>query len=129
MEWLGSIAWDGYPSGTPENLGLAKTEAEYRREVDEILSGDDSATRPEQGWPWPWEDSRTTDYSYTWDGEKPLACCFGWEWIPAAKWDEDVWDSDLPEKLVGFPDMTARQSVARGKRSGIIAVTARGLEC
>ena len=62
MEWLGSIPFDGYPHGAPAGLVKATSEAEYRAGVEAVLQ--DRGTRPSQGWPWPWNDSWTTDYGF-----------------------------------------------------------------
>src|SRR5690348_12684803 len=77
-EWLGSIAFDGYridemkKADTSSNADLsacwqiktAKTADEFRAAVAALLAVNDDATTPDQGWPWPWETSRTTDYAY-----------------------------------------------------------------
>jgi hypothetical protein len=82
-EWLGSIAWDGYPDGVPEPLLKKRTEKTYRAAVEAILSTDESATRPKDGWPWPWDDSHTTDYAYAFDGGRVWGCPFGHYWREA----------------------------------------------
>lgn len=70
-EWLGSDAYDGYPqengrgAGVPAPITEAKSERAFRAAVDAYLATRESATRPEQGWPWPWEDSTTTDCAYS----------------------------------------------------------------
>ena len=67
-EWLGSIAYDGFPDkwGHPYTLLRVKTEKTYRKRVNEIIKDniEEGAVFPEDGWPWPWDDSSTTDYSY-----------------------------------------------------------------
>ena len=69
-EWIGSISFDGNPDGVPSPLFDAKTEAQFRRLAARVLDGCEKErapfTRPTEGWPWPWEDSRTTDYAYAW---------------------------------------------------------------
>jgi len=37
-EWLGSIAWDGYPSGNPAPVTAMTSEAAYREKVEAVLS-------------------------------------------------------------------------------------------
>ena len=122
-EWLGSIAYDGYPEGAgPESLIAATEEANYRALVDGILVRRDDATRPEMGWPWPWENSQTTDYAYAFDDGKVWASCFGDEWTLAAEratMTEDELEA-LGRKRSEFPDMTKRQSVTLGRRSGVL---------
>lgn len=109
-EWLGSIAWDGMD--IPDEIREAKTAEEYRQAVAEFLSGRDDATLPEMGWPWPWDDSGTTDCSY-------------W-FFEGRTWEEDdghyasarPWRGDRIE----YPDMSARKNVTLGARSGVIVV-------
>lgn len=100
-EWIGSIAWDGYEWAEDKESALAKasTEAEFREEVRTILAGRDDATFPKMGWPWPWNDSGTTDYAYYFkDG--------------AVHWDDRE----------NWPDMSALKKTTFGKRSGIMVV-------
>ncbi len=117
-EWLGSLAFDGYRidemqekhAKGGDNLACwqiktAKSEDDYRGAVTTLLSiNDDDATLPDQGWPWPWEDSHTTDYAYAFvDG-----VCKAFPWGKGAEW----------------PNMKDRQNVTLGKRSGTIVFTA-----
>ncbi len=115
-EWLGSIAWDGYewidpltdeqeeedykgPLGTSL---VAATEKGFRADVAAIFEGRDDVTLPEQGWPWPWDTSATTDITYYFKDGK----VFG-EWFSKNPW----------------PDMSQRKNVALGSsRSGVIVV-------
>jgi hypothetical protein len=68
-EWLGSIAWDGMPYGehVPATLLRKKRESTFRLAVEEHFKSVDHSTRPEQGWPWPWANSQTTDWAYIFD--------------------------------------------------------------
>lgn len=140
-EWLGSIAWDAYPEGLPDDVLDAKTEKLFRQRVETFLADREDATRPADGWPWPWEDSGTTDYSYAFDGGVWITC-FGHGWRTTKEWrahdaalrlyegradDEkgeeppELWDDGKVE----FPDMKDRQNVTLGKRSGVIVVGGR----
>ena len=122
-EWLGSIAWDGYPEGLPIDLFHQRDEADWRASVESFFQDREDVTRPAQGWPWPWPTSHTTDYSYAFDGGMVWACCFGHAWFdPNQKQPDD----DSEDKLTIFPDMTARQKVTMGKRSGVIVVGPHG---
>jgi hypothetical protein len=101
-EWVGSIAWDGYPEGimphaaekkrawvdgplmpaaakwpVGAHLFDATTEQEFRERVARFFEYREDVTLPENGWPWPWENSQTTDYAYAFDGGKVYASCFG----------------------------------------------------
>jgi hypothetical protein len=116
-EWLGSIAWDGYrvdemtqahAKNTPDHAACwriksAKTEADFRAAVSDLLAINDDATRPEQGWPWPWDDSSITDYAYAFVKGKTKTF------------------NDAPKN--GWPDMSARKNFTLGKRSGVIVVS------
>ena len=147
-EWLGSIAWDGYPDGLspylaetetpgwpgarprhksgawPEGEGLleAKTEEEFRSRLERFFQYRDDVTLPHQGWPWPWETSHTTDFAYAFDGGKVYASCFGKSWRDPLI--EEDWDDDQQPTPV-FPDMTDRKNVQfGGKRSGLMVISA-----
>src|SRR5690348_16482213 len=115
-EWLGSIAYDGYPDGNPADVIKALGEHEYREHVATLMKECESATRPEQGWPWPWEDSRTTDYAYTWAEGKVQASGFGSPWFAPGKEPVDMDAVNGPR--AEFPNMKDRQRVTFGKRSG-----------
>lgn len=79
-EWIGSIAWDGYPDGIDGAVRTAKTEEDFRQAVMKFFADRDDVTLPAAGWPWPWEDSRTTDYAYAFDGGQVYYSGFGHEW-------------------------------------------------
>jgi len=115
-EWLGSIAWDAYPSGLPNELLSSNSEEGFRARVAELSSRDDW-TSPSDGWPWPWDDSHTTDYAYAFDGGTVWAASFGHGWFPASG-DEPDEEASLPPCV--FPDMKAIQNVTLGKRSGVM---------
>lgn len=129
-EWLGSIAWDGYPKGTPAPLLVAKNEKEFREAVATIASTEDDFTSPEDGWPWPWEDSNITDYAYTFDGGEVY---YTVDYRPNRWWkhsggkppeEDDSSLKDLPIAI--FPNMKSRQNIAKGsQKSGIVTVTFR----
>lgn len=105
-EWIGSIGWDGYEAAEEpmHPIRLAKTEAEFRRAVNKMLSVRKDGTFPWQGWPWPWESSYLTDYVYWWDDAEKKA-----------RWAEF-------DKEGGWPDMTKSQNVTFGDRSGLVVV-------
>lgn len=123
-EWLGSIAWDGYD--IPGYITAAKTEENYRKAVDVFLKKRDDATFPADGWPWPWNNSGTTDCSYwffdgqTWDehyrGDEHV-------YLPCRAKLDDKGEHD-PEvvaaaEVIDFPDMSALKRVTYGNRSGV----------
>jgi hypothetical protein len=120
-EWLGSIAWDGYPCGIDGAVLEAVDEASFRAAVAHFFASRTDVTLPERGWPWPWSDSRTTDYSYWHFDGKTWGSGFGGDLFPC--------DQAEPEEDTGIachemPDMTARRNIASGDRSGLIVVGA-----
>ena len=122
-EWIGSVAWDGYPDGLPVPLKMARTEAAFRREVAAYFKDRDDVTLPAQGWPWPWDDSGTTDYAYAFDA--------GWTWGTSGRrwwntWEEPENERECGGDLVVFPDMKARKAVAMDRRSGLIILKRGG---
>lgn len=118
-KWLGSIGWDGYPSGMEDDLLQAKTEDQFLAAFQAHVATRDDFTAPERGWPWPWKDSRTTDYAYAFDGGQVWASGFGRQWFEA---DGDEPEDDGPRDAV-FPDMSKLENVAMdSNRSGLIVV-------
>ena len=127
MEWLGSIAWDGYPGGIDWDVLGAVTAKAFRVEVSRWLDSREDGTKPGMGWPWPWEDSDLTDFSY--------AFADGCVWVNYKdRWGKvSEYMEDGPEELESgpratFPNMKDRQNVNFGKRSGMIFVAVRGIE-
>jgi hypothetical protein len=133
-EWLGSIAWDGYPAGIDSTVFQAIDESDYRGLVSAFLRREDGTT-PDMGWPWPWDDSGTTDYAYAYDGGAIYGSSFGHEWFVVdlskinggeygdAQTDEEMERIDsergsIPK--VTFPNMKDRANVTLGPRSGVI---------
>ena len=119
-EWIGSVAWDGYPRGICDALLKSTSEQEFRDRLSEFLNDREDATTPDCGWPWPWETSSTTDYAYSFDEGRVFMSCFGRNWIQATV-DEPDHDDEWPEDDPAvFPDMSERMNVTLGKRSGVI---------
>jgi len=119
-EWLGSITWDGYPDGNPKPILAVTNERDYRNIVKEIIASEDGTT-PEMGWPWPWKDSLTTDYSYAFDEGIVWGTCFGYGWWMATDQQEEA-----EEQTCVFPKMkTDRMALPGSSRSGVIVLSAR----
>ena len=118
-EWIGSIAWDGYPEGIDTSVLAAQDEQRFREAVTLMLSEDKSGMTPKMGWPWPWDDSGMTDYAYMFDGDVLWVSCFGSEACLICDYDPDK--EDVPESEV-FPDMSAKSKLTMGPRSGLIVV-------
>lgn len=124
-EWIGSIALDGYPTGVARPVLASASEKQFRFDVAELLRNCTHGTTPDQGWPWPWNDSRTTDYAYAFDDGQVFASAFGRKWFPVAAGepgeDSDYWASG---KVAVFPKLGGGvASAAPGStRSGLIVV-------
>lgn len=90
-EWLGCIAWDGYPSGLPELVGVENEEG-FRLAVEK-LKGRDDFSRPENGWPFPWKDVFETGWTYAFFQGRLYGCRYREPFQPfaQAKKGEDVW--------------------------------------
>lgn len=102
-EWLGSIEWDGMPVGIPEAIRTAGTEQDFRDAVHVFLGRRPDAHLPDKGWPWKWDKSLSTNYSYAFDGGSIHACCFGSSWWGAHKPEPD--HTTLTSKAATFPYM------------------------
>ncbi len=122
MEWLGSVAWDAYPSGIPKELRTSKSLAKYKEAVAHFLANRDDATLPKMGWPWPWDSSHTTDYAYTFSGGRVWASGFGARWFRATR------KREFQTGKVWFPNMKGCKRVTLGPRSGLMVITGKQKE-
>lgn len=105
-KWLGSVAWDGYAWEKPDTfLRSAKTEDEFIAAVKRISKERDDFRSPDRGWPWPWDDSQTTDYAYCFTPEDVKVFVFGRPHVPGQEDEEDK----LPK--ASFPNMKAIANV------------------
>jgi hypothetical protein len=125
-EWLGSIAYDGYPDDGAEVAAVvaAQSEAEYLAAVATMRKREDW-TAPEQGWPWPWETSGTTDYAYGWHNGATWFSPFGRPWRRV----EDENGEPVGDTIrAAHPTMSdgTHSAPAGSRRSGIMAFTAKG---
>ena len=81
MEWLGSVAFDGYEWAEKPDCALMRADDEhsFRRAVTAALEGRrrDRVALPEDGWPWPWPNSNTTDRAYVLRNDLVEHYCFG----------------------------------------------------
>lgn len=119
-EWFGSIGWDGYPSSIPDKVLQSVSEQGYRDAVENFLQSRDDATLPKDGWPWPWDNSCTTNYVYAFEVDKVYAAHFGHSWFIATG---DRPDDESNSKECIFPDMSTRKNVTFGRGSGLIIVS------
>lgn len=128
-EWLGSIAWDGYREGIDTAVLSAKTEAEFREAVTAFLASRDDSTLPKDGWPWPWDNSGTSDCSYWFFDEQ----VWDYHGYPTGRYwscsepEPDLDGEDPPSEdghdVIDYPDMSSRSNFTLGKRSGLIIVS------
>jgi len=119
-EWIGSIAWDGYPEGFKDkgmSVLNATSEANFRKAVKAFISGRRDGTTPDMGWPWPWDSSHTTDYSYAFDEGRTWGTNWGYGWWPANEKQPEEREENVK---VSFPNMKDRANVTFGERSGVI---------
>ena len=107
-EWIGSVSYDGGPGECGETLLIATTEADFRAAVEERLANWSVTTRPEEGWPWPWPDFRTTDYAYAWDPKRGAVVSSGREWVTLSQLnaDRDCIYAGRPLRDDEVPDMS-----------------------
>lgn len=132
LAWQASVAYDGYDveemteqnarktkrNKSCWNLRHAKNETDFKAALATYLSHRDDATVTDDGWPWPWKDSCTTDRAYVF--ENGGVRCFAWgkEIVPG----NDDAEGPMPEG--GWPDMTSIQNVTLGPRSGVMILKA-----
>lgn len=140
-EWIGSIAWDGYRDGIPGPILNARRPGLFRDRVTAWLKTRDDATFPEQGWPWPWNDSGTSDCSYwffagrCWDVREKYNDAGPWYLPcnePEPRWGHRGADENRQmarwvrgRETAEFPDMSdKKRAVFGGPRSGLIVIGA-----
>lgn len=119
-EWIGSIAYDGYPEGIQPELIAAKDADIFRKEVSRFLQDRADKTLPTDGWPWPWHTSKTTDYAYAFDKGRVFVSRFGSPWYNAVTRN----GPDSRRRDAVFPNMAkAKQRVKFGPHSGVMLIT------
>jgi len=63
--WIGSLYKDGFPWHIPYEILIQRNATTYEEEViDFLLKNKGIIPSIGDSWPWPWEDSQLTDYSY-----------------------------------------------------------------
>lgn len=140
-EWIGSIAYDGGRDCLTQEMIFARDDKEFREATNAFLASRDDATLPRQGWPWPWDNSGTSDCSYwhfagrLWDVQDKYGDG-GPVYVPCDEPEPD-WGADgqseeeqnkgwLREReAVVFPDMKSIKKVTFGPRSGIMIFGSR----
>jgi hypothetical protein len=121
-EWVGSIAWDGYPDGIDAPVIEATTPDGFRNALANFAATRDDWTAPEMGWPWPWKTSSTTDYAYALDEGKVWASGYGGTWFDASQPETDIEDARDADRKAVFPDMSGKMATTLGRRSGLIVL-------
>lgn len=116
-DWIGSIAYDGYPSGRDlieSNIFSSKTLNEYLRNVVRFLNSEETASLRKDGWPWAWQTSRNTDYSYCFHDGFVWVSNWASDWVKVVEFGEEELDKlefNLDSEKIKFPDMTEMQVV------------------
>ena len=80
--WIGSITHDAFPINIPLDILICVNPIMYEELVVAFIEKMDGVIKTNgEGWIWPWEDSRLTDYSYIFEPtvDKVLASYFGGE--------------------------------------------------
>ena len=123
-EGIGSIAYDGAPMGVAWRELGAKSERVFRDEVEDLIRNCSHGTTPDQGWPWPWDDSRTTDYAYAFDDGTVFMSAYGRRWVPVSPDDlgDDYWKSPKVAIFPRFGGRVRALAEAGTHRSGIMVV-------
>jgi hypothetical protein len=103
-EWIGSVGRDGYPEGRAAHLLRCRTEEAFRRAVSDFLKGGDDSVFPEGGWPWPWKDSRVTDFTYAFDTRTVYMSSCGHAWFDPNVCRSEEGRHDRPKAT--FPAMS-----------------------
>lgn len=114
ITWIGSVAWDGYQWAEDSSCDLmsAKTKDEFMAAINKDIAARDDFTSPEMGWPWPWDDSGTTDFAYLFSNDSVTSWNFGEEH-----------GADDPKVADWMPDMSSLSAPTLGKRSGVIVIS------
>lgn len=130
MIWIGSYGWDGYPDGPVKDIGLHKVKSidEFKKTVLDFLEDKEGYISGKNGWPWPWDTSATTDYSYIFFEGNVYVSCYGSALIEINDYlenDDAIGDEDqeILDKIYAgigfsFPDMSKIKDVDMGEASG-----------
>ena len=147
LEWLGSIAFDGYDI---DDVSKASTKTEFKKLLKDFLDNRDDSTYPENGWPWPWNNSKLTDEIYVFvndirDGFNRIVG-YGEVWrafnrggcdyrdhteplnfapvneMPKFNDEKDEYETPTRSMEMCVPDMSNLKNVTLGKKSGLIVL-------
>lgn len=131
LVWVGSYGWDGNPGGVQEMMGIHKSTSQgnYVKRIVDYLKANDGYIAGEDGWPWPWETSATTDYYYIFHEDKVYVGAWGGELVEINIYlkhedsiceEEDGFEEYFSGVKFELPDMSKIQKVDYGKGSGIM---------
>jgi hypothetical protein len=98
-QWLGCVAWDGYPSGLPQlSKEVPKTEKDFRFAIKTIKEErDDFADPKDGGWPFPWTgDIFLTDVTYAFFDGKVQITRFHTGFVPLEEYN--IKEDEYPGK-------------------------------
>jgi len=95
-QWLGCVAWDGYPDGDIGRfLEAATTEDDFAEAVSKIAASRDDYCDPKKyDFPFPWSDDLfLTDFTYAFFDEEVWATSFhtGWALLKEHLNADDEW--------------------------------------
>jgi len=66
--WIGSVTYDGYPESIPLEILICTNPTLFEELVVEFIESKNGIVKTNgQRWPWLWQDSRMTDFSYFFD--------------------------------------------------------------
>lgn len=131
LKWIGSTGWDGYPEGMELSLLRSNSLEVFQSEFKKHIETRDDFTSPKDGWPWPWDDSRTTDYAYIFDVNegKVSVSCFNSGLFDPLKYrkckDNGKYKliNNAINKII-FPNMKVKRNAISldSKKSGLIVI-------
>lgn len=107
-KWIGSVTYGGYPpcenGRTPIiNVCESKSEKQFIQNVKDIIAiKTNIGYNTESGWPWEYDNSRKTDYSYFFSYNLVKCSCYGsvlFNPFKNLQWEK--------EKYLNLPDMSA----------------------
>ena len=109
IEWIGSLYKDGHPWNIPTDILIQINPVMFEELTMDFLESKDSAIRKNgDAWPWPWSDSRMTDYSYIFTMNKVFAYSPGirslFDPLQVVQ-GEDLDYASFPYNVVHFPTM------------------------
>lgn len=109
LEWIGSVSQDG--GSIPTEILIAGNQIMYEEAVTDYIKskGIRGIEKGLEGWPWPWADSRMTDYAYIFNvcKDKVWMCYFGSRLVDAVKVHQgmDALGADVGYGFIKFPVM------------------------